>query len=56
MILHILENRSHPNENNISSSWQRGGISRASLIPSVWPQYMAGLDLQYRSICHLGIQ
>ena len=56
MILHIPENGSHLNKNNISSDWQKGSISEAGLEPSIWPQRMADLDPQFRSICHLGIQ
>ena len=55
MILYTPENRSYPNENDISLSWQRGNIFGAGLELSIQPQRVAGLDSQYKSICHLDI-
>ena len=45
MILYILGNGSHPDENNIFSNWQKGSISKTGLKPSIQPQYMANLNL-----------
>ena len=51
MTLHTPGNRSHLDENNISSGWQRGSISRAGLGPSEQPQCVAGLDPWCKSVC-----
>ena len=56
MTLHILGNKFHPDENDISSSWQRANISGVGQKLSVQPQRMADLDPCYRSVCYLGIQ
>ena len=56
MTLRTLRNKSHPNENSISSGWQKANISRVCLETSVQPQCVASWDLLYRSIYHPDIQ
>ena len=56
MILYILGNESHSNENDISSYWQKKSISGASLEPSIQPQYIVSLDLWYKLIYYPSIQ
>ena len=44
MILHTPGNEPHPDENDISSGWQRANISGVGLEPSAQLQRVAGLD------------
>ena len=44
MILYTLENKPHPNENNISLDWQKKNISEIGLEPSIRSQSIANLD------------
>ena len=50
MTLHISGNKSHPDENNISSGWQKANISEVGLESSIQPQYVASLDAWCRSV------
>ena len=55
MILHTLENKSHPNKNNTSLGWQKGSNSGVGLKFSAQSQYIAGLNPWFRLICYSDI-
>ena len=56
MTLFTPRNKPHPDEDDISLSWQRANISGVGLEPSTKPQRIAGLDPRYRLVCHLDIR
>ena len=56
MTFYTPENGSHLDKNDIFSGWHKGSIFRADLEFSIWSQRIAGLDFQYRLICHLSIK
>ena len=55
MPLHTPRNEPHPDENNISSGWQRANISGVGPEFSAQPQRVAGLDPRFRLVYHPGI-